>query len=67
MMESNDDKEKSFLLTNNDDGIDNPHPPLPLPPILCFVTIAMVQDHHENNHCNEREKRKEKNKGIGAL
>jgi len=31
-LESNDDKEKSFSLTNNDDGIDNPCPPLPSPP-----------------------------------
>jgi len=47
--------------------IDNPHHPVPLPQILCFVTIAMVQDHHEDNHGNEREKRNEKNKGIQAL
>jgi hypothetical protein len=47
--------------------IDNPYHPVPLPQILCFVTIAMVQDHHEDNHGNEREKRNEKNKGIQAL
>jgi len=41
--------------------------PSPLPLVLCFVTIAMVQDHHEDNHGDEREKRKEENKGVGAL
>jgi len=39
----------------------------PSPPILCFVTIAMVQDHHEDNHGDERLKKKEENKGVWAL
>jgi len=64
-LESNDNKEKNFSLANNDDGIDNPHHPFPLPPILCFVIIAMVQDHHEDNHGDEREKKMKKTKGYG--
>jgi len=27
----------------------------------------MVQNHHEDNHDDEREKRIEENKGVGAL